>query len=95
MEELRAVSALLENYWARDQVFRNVQFSSALFSGLLERKWPLLAEKLLKISAAISNMRVMLRLLDDIPSLAYVLSTWNEVQVNYTVIHIYKVMLCV
>lgn len=81
MDQLRAASSLLDNYWARSQVFRAVQFSSAMFSGLLENKRPRLAGKLLEISAAISNMRVMLRLLDDLPILAHILKNWTQSQV--------------
>lgn len=73
-------ATLLDNYWARSKVFRVVQFSSALLSGLSEKRRPALAEKLLKVSAAVSNMRVMLRLLDDIPAVSHVLTKWNSSQ---------------
>lgn len=81
MEKLQAASTFLDNYWARSQVFRTVQFSSAMLSGLLEKNRPELADKLLTVSAAISNMRVMLRMLDDLPTLANVLTSWKQSQV--------------
>ncbi len=81
VKQLRPVSTLLDNYWLRSQVFRTVQFSSALLAGLLERPRPLWSDKLMKLSGSISNMRVMLRLLDDIPNLSHVLSTWHTAQV--------------
>lgn len=81
MEQLGLVSRLLGNYWARSQVFRTVQFSSAMLSGVLEARGPLLSQKCLKVSSAISNMRIMLRLLDDIPILVYALKNRNQLQV--------------
>lgn len=87
MEQLGLVSGLLDNYWARSQVFRTVQFSSVVLSGILETRRPLLAEKCLRVSSAISNMRIMLRLLDDIPILVYALKNRNQSQVNWVSIH--------
>lgn len=82
MDRLQAFSSFLDNYWARSQVFRTVQFSSAMMSGLLERPHPIWAEKLMKLSSALSNMRIMLRLLDDLPIFAHVVIAWNQSQVS-------------
>lgn len=52
-----------------------------MLSGLLEKHRPELSDKLLTVSSAISNMRVMLRMLDDLPALANVLISWKKSQV--------------
>lgn len=82
LQQLKAVSHFLDNYWARSQVFRTAQFSSALLSGVLEKSCPVESGKLMKISSAISNMRIMLRLLDDIPNLVQVLVTWKVISLT-------------
>lgn len=78
MAALSDAAAFLESYWGRNQVFRTAQFSSLFLSGLLERRHPVAAEKLELLSSAISNMRVMLRLLDDVPSLVMSARAWSN-----------------
>ena len=75
---LQEVSGFLENYWNRTQVFRTLQFGSTLVSGLLEGVHPDAASSVLRVANSISNMRVMLRLLDDIPVLAHTISNWKR-----------------
>ena len=78
---IQGLSSFLENYWCRNQVFRTVQFASGMISGLLERSYPDVAGKLMIVSGSISEMRVMLRLLDDLPALAYNLQNWKPKKV--------------
>ncbi len=77
MDQLSAVSRFLDNYWARSQVFRAAQFSSALVSGLVSGQHPLHSGRLMVLSREIANLRIMLRLLDDIPVLAQVIKSWR------------------
>lgn len=79
---LQEVSSFLENYWNRNQVFRTVQYVSVLCSGLLERRLPGAANKFITLSSSLSNMRVILRLMDDIPNLAHTLSNWGQQKVR-------------
>lgn len=78
---LGELSALLDNYWVRSQLFRTLQFASTLCAGLLERYRPHGASRLDNLSYSISNMRVMLRLMDDIPALASTLRSWMQTKV--------------
>ena len=78
---IQGLSSFLENYWCRNQVFRTVQFASGMLSGLLETSYPDVAGKLMIVSGSISEMRVMLRLLDDLPALAYNLQNWKPKKV--------------
>ena len=71
LSPIQEISGFLEDYWNRNQVFRTLQFGSTLVSGLLEPTYPGAAGCLLRAANSISNMRVMLRLLDDIPVLAH------------------------
>ena len=71
---LLEVSAFLDNYWNRDQVFRTLQYASTLCSGLLEPRLSGAAVKFSTFSSSLSNMRTTLRLIDDIPNLAHLLS---------------------
>lgn len=59
-------------------VLLTVQFSSAMLGGLCEATHPQLSSKLVHLYGSLSNMRVMLRLLDDLPALAYTLKTWTS-----------------
>lgn len=79
---IQEVSGFLENYWSRNQVFRTLQFGSTLVSGLLESVHPNAASSVLRVADSISNMRVMLRLLDDIPVLAHAISNWKPKKVS-------------
>lgn len=79
---LQELSTFLENYWTRSQVFRTLQFASTLCAGLLERRHPSAAAKLVTISSSIANMRVMLRLMDDVPVLAHALRSWRPQKVR-------------
>ena len=78
---IQGISSFLENYWCRNQVFRTVQFASGMLSGLLERSYPDMAGKLMTVAGSISEMRVVLRLLDDLPALAYNLQNWRPKKV--------------
>ena len=78
---LEGIAAFLENYWGRNQVFRSGQFGLAMISGLLQEKFPAVADKLLTVSNAISTMRTTLRLLDDIPALVYAIKNLQTKQV--------------
>ena len=62
-------------------MFRTLQFASCMLSGLAERSFPQTAVKLLTVSSSISDMRVMLRLLDDLPMLAHTLKNWKPKKV--------------
>ena len=74
------VSSLLEGYQTRNEIFRTTQYALAMLSGLLQQKSPVTANKLWSSSAAISNMRTTLRLLDDIPTLAYSMKTLLDIK---------------
>lgn len=82
---LQDLSTFLENYWTRSQVFRTLQFASTLCAGLLERRHSSAAAKFATISSSIANMRVMLRLMDDIPVLAHTLRSWHPQKVRLRV----------
>ena len=78
---LEGIAAFLENYWGRNQVFRTGQFGLAMISGLLQERFPAVANKLLTASNAISTMRTTLRLLDDVPALVYIIKHLQTKQV--------------
>lgn len=82
LSPVQEVSGFLEDYWNRNQVFRTLQFGSTLVSGLLEHTYPGAAGSLLRVANSISNMRVMLRLLDDIPVLAHTIRNWKPEKVS-------------
>ncbi|KJE96115.1 peroxisomal biogenesis factor 11 gamma [Capsaspora owczarzaki ATCC 30864] len=63
MAQLHIWSTLLETKAGRDKVFRTVGYSAKLISGLLVR---FKIKKLQTLSEAISNLRVMTRLLDGV-----------------------------
>ena len=70
---LNSTAAFLENYWGRNQVYRTAQFASILVAGLIKHKHEKSAENLIRVATAISDMRVLLRLMDDIPVLVHTL----------------------
>ena len=72
---IQQVSAFLDSHWARNQILRTAQFAAAMVSGLLESASPDAASKLIAVSSKISGVRVILRLMDDIPTLVYNLSS--------------------
>lgn len=74
-EHIRQLSAFLDNYWARNQILRTAQYATAMISGLMENASPDIANKLLAVSSKFSGVRVVLRLMDDIPMLVYNLSS--------------------
>ena len=78
---LEGIAAFLENCWGRNQVFRTGQFGLAMISGLLQERFPAVANKLLTASNAISTMRTTLRLLDDVPALVYIIKHLQTKQV--------------
>ena len=82
LSPVQEVSGFLEDYWNRNQVFRTLQFGSTLVSGLLEHTYPGGAGSLLRVANSISSMRVMLRLLDDIPVLAHTIRNWKPEKVS-------------
>ena len=82
MSNDQEVSGFLEDYWNRNQVFRTLQFGSTLVSGLFEHTYPDAAGSLLRVANSISSMRVMLRLLDDIPVLAHTIRNWKPEKVS-------------
>ena len=79
---LEGIATSLENYWGRNQVFRTCQFGFAMTSGLLQERFPALANKLLTVSDAIATMRATLRLLDDLPALVYTVKNLQAKQVR-------------
>ena len=82
LSPIQEISGFLEDYWNRNQVFRTLQFGSTLVSGLLEPTHPGAAGSLLRVANSVSNMRVMLRLLDDIPVLAHTIRDWKPKKVS-------------
>ena len=72
---VQGVATFLDNHWARNQILKMAQYATAMVSGLLENTSSGAAGKLLAVSSKISGVRVVLRLLDDIPTLAYNLSS--------------------
>ena len=82
LQHAGTLASFLDNYWARSQVFRTVQFSSAMLSGFIAKPCPECGQKLMTVSNAISNMRVMLRLLDDLPVLVEVIKSWSNPKVT-------------
>lgn len=82
MEFVKSVSSFLDDYSARSLVFRTMQFSSALLAGLVEQRGHAVSsEKLMVFSRALSNTRVVLRLLDDVPALMHTVLTCNRAKV--------------
>ena len=63
--------SILESYRGRDKVMRTVQFASMMVSGLLNKSTPKSATKLQTIASQLGLCRVILRLFDDIPMIAY------------------------
>jgi len=74
-KNLSTVSSFLENHYSRDKVFRTAQFGALLLSGLSQQKLPGLSEKLIRIYQQFSHVRLVLRLADDLPMLAYTLKS--------------------
>ncbi len=73
METINKLSKLCETYRGHDQALSLIGYSSKMFSGICSKKNPNLSVKFSKISAEISNARVILRLLDDFSMLSYTL----------------------
>ena len=72
---LRKFVAYLETYRGRDKIIRLLNYSLYIVSGLLKRASG--SENALnagKLAAELSNLRVMLRLLDDLAMLQFTLS---------------------
>lgn len=64
---------LLETYRGRDKVIRLCCYGAMLLAGKDGKN-----SRLLRVSAALSDCRVVLRLFDDIPMLAYSLQYANS-----------------
>jgi len=76
MDLVKTCSAFLEDYRTRGEVFRVLQFSSALVGGVAELCGAAACgNKLLTVSYCISGTRVTLRLLDDLPALMHTTNT--------------------
>ena len=53
-----------------------------MLGGVAEPTHPILAAKLSHVSNSISNMRVMLRLLDDLPGIVHTVRAWGSRRVS-------------
>lgn len=76
---MELISDYLETYEGRDKFLKTLSYTSKLLTII-----PRSQENINKIkyfSSQISDCRVILRLLDDIPSIYYAYSYWNGKQV--------------
>ncbi|XP_072033234.1 peroxisomal membrane protein 11C-like [Amphiura filiformis] len=69
--KVKQTVTLLESYRGRDKIMRTIQFTSILTSGLINKVAPANAVKLKTVAGQLGLCRVILRLFDDIPMLAY------------------------
>ncbi|XP_022919594.2 peroxisomal membrane protein 11C [Onthophagus taurus] len=68
---LDEICTLLETYKGRDKVLRTICYSTKLIGGL--SKDPILQKRMQVVSSQMSQTRLILRLLDDLPMLQYTL----------------------
>lgn len=72
-KSLASAATFLDNHSKRDTVVRTVQFGALFLGGVSKRRCPLLSEKLMIVCSEFSHARLILRMIDDIPMLAYTL----------------------
>lgn len=74
--------AFLENYWSRDQVVRTIQYGTQALSGIcaVMIRSKIMEKHFLVISNSISNMRIINRFFDDVPSLRETLRCFRNVR---------------
>ena len=85
-KNLASVANFLENHSRRDKVFRTVQFGSLLLGTLSRNRWPSVSEKLIKVCHEFSHARLILRMIDDIPMLAYTLKCYLSREVSISML---------
>ena len=77
MESIQRAAVFLERHRSRDKVFRTLQYSATLWAGYLQPPHgtsSIIASKLISFSKAMSETRTILRLLDDLPVWARLLT---------------------
>lgn len=85
-KSLASAAIFLDNHSKRDTVVRTVQFSALFLGGVSKSRCPLLSEKLMKVCSEFSHARLILRMIDDIPMLAYTLKCFLSREVSTNVI---------
>ena len=83
-KNLTSAATFLDSYSKRDTVVRTVQFGALFLGGLARNRWPVLSEKLMIVCSEFGHARLILRMIDDIPMLAYTLKCYlsREVRLN-------------
>lgn len=81
-KNLSSAAAFLDSHSKRDTVVRTVQFGTLFLGGLSRNRWPVLSEKLMVVCGEFSHARLILRMIDDIPMLAYTLKCYLSREVR-------------
>ena len=90
-KNLSSAATFLDSHSKRDTVVRTVQFGTLLLGGLSRNRWPVLSEKLMVVCGEFSHARLILRMIDDIPMLAYTLKCYLSREVRLY-IHYIKIL---
>ena len=86
-ENLESVATFLDCHSKRDAVIRTTQFGALFLGGLLKNRLPSMSEGLIKVCSEFSHARLILRLADDIPMLAYTLKCYLSRKVRVCTLH--------
>ena len=77
------VQEFLGTHRGRDKVLRSLQFCARLCSGCLQISGVSPGDGLMNVSSSISSTRVVLRLLDDVGMVAYLINSVKQLKVCY------------
>ena len=91
-KDLESMATFLDCHSKRDAVIRTTQFGALFLGGLLQNRLPSTSEGLIKVCSEFSHARLILRLADDIPMLAYTLKCYLSREVRVcTTCYVYTV----
>ena len=81
-KDLESVATFLEYHSKRNAVIRTIQFGALFLGGLLTNRSPSTSKGLIKVCRELRHVRLLMRLADDIPMLAYTLKCYSSREVR-------------
>ena len=81
-EAVWQVQEFLATHRGRDKILRSIQFFAKFCSGCLQQSGVSPADGLLNVASSISSTRVVLRWLDDVTMIGFLIKSIKQVQVG-------------
>lgn len=82
MSTVWQVQEFLATHRGRDKILRSIQFLAKLCGGCLQQSGVSSADGLLNVASTISSTRVVLRFMDDVTMVGFLIKGIKQVQVS-------------